>query len=201
MVSTMRIGLTGGIGSGKTTVAGMFEQLGVPVLDLDKAGNVLLKKKSLVQQLVQQFGKQILTEDRQINRKALAKAAFVSAEGTEQLNAIMHPAIRDYETVWVNQHADAPYVIIEASVLIESGGAPRMNQVMVVMADEAIRKKRVLARGEQDEKMFEHIISRQCDDQQRFQIADEVIYNDGSLEELMSQVQHLHQKLFDSSQA
>jgi len=190
------VGLTGGIGSGKSTVAQMFISLGVPVLDLDRVGHEVIQSDVDVRKkLIGIFGPEITGEDGAIDRKKLAEKAFVSEEMTRALNAIVHPAIRDRERQWISGQKGA-YVIIEASVLIESGGAGRMDRVVVVLADEAIRRRRVASRGTRiSSSMFDAIVSRQCDDAERLRQADEVIVNNDSMNTLQNQVETLHRRL------
>ena len=188
------VGLTGGIGSGKSTVASMFAALGVPVLDLDEAGHrVTAPGSEGLVALVQQFGDQILDGD-QLNRRKLAEICFASSEKIEQLNTILHPLIWQEEERWkCEQHAT--YLVVEASVLIESKGYDRMDHLVVVMADLAIREQRVLQRPGMSESMFESIISRQCDDADRLRLADDIIENNSDIESLQTHVESLHSRL------
>ena len=189
------IGLTGGIGSGKSTVAAMFAESGVPVLDLDQVGRQLTSTDAeCLNRLVTAFGENILRSDGSLDRKALATLCFSSAEATTRLNGIMHPLIRRVEDAWVSQQ-QSDYVIIEASVLLESDGAKRMQAVIVVIADETIRRQRVLTRGFQDELEFRAILARQCDDHTRLRAADHLIKNNGDLLQLRKQVSTLHMLL------
>lgn len=195
MTSPLRIGLTGGIGSGKSSAAAVFESLGVPVLDLDRVGHeVVAPGSDGLHQVVRTFGKSMLNRDGSLNRAALAAHCFGSAEETARLNALMHPLIWQAEALWL-EGKQAPYVIIEASVLLESGGAGRMHGVIVVLADESLRLQRVLARGDRDEKAFSAIVARQCSDATRRAEADWLIGNNGSLAELQQQVIALHRKI------
>jgi len=191
-LSPHRIGLTGGIGSGKSTVAAMFAGLGVPVLDLDKVGHAAVAPGSAgLAQLVKTFGCDILNPDASLNRKKLAQRCFSNAEQTRQLNAIMHPLIWQAEASWLQQQ-QADYVLIEASVLLESGAVARMDAVIVVLADVAVRCQRVLARGERSEAEFYAIVDRQVSDAERRQAADYIIDNTGSLAALRQQVLKTH---------
>lgn len=191
-MSLRQVGLTGGIGSGKSTVASMFAELGVPVLDLDKVGHAVLEPGSTgLQQLVEVFGCNILNQDASLNRKALAKHCFSDAEQTAKLNAITHPLIRQAEHAWLQQQ-QGNYAIIEASVLLESGGAERMDAVIVVLADVALRRQRVLARGGRSEAEFNAIVDRQVNDAERREAADFIIVNSGSLTALHHHVLKIH---------
>ncbi|WP_026195403.1 dephospho-CoA kinase [Mariprofundus ferrooxydans] len=190
-----RIGLTGGIGSGKSTAASMFRELGVPVLDLDRVGHaVTMPGSEGLKALVQVFGERICHVDGSLNRRALADYCFANAERTAQLNSIIHPLIWQQEELWLaRQQAD--YVLIEASVLLESGGASRMDQVVVVLADESLRLQRVLSRGRHDEVAFRAIVARQCDDAMRRRLASYIIDNNGDLAALRDQVGRVHTQL------
>jgi dephospho-CoA kinase len=194
-VKPRRIGLTGGIGSGKSTVAAMFAELGVPVLDLDQVGRKLVTADDdCLCQLVAAFGKKILRADGSLNRKAIAAFCFSDARETARLNAIMHPLIRREEERWLDQQ-QSDYVIIEASVLLESGGAKRMDAVIVILADQAIRLRRVLSRGQQNKVEFHSILARQCDDNMRKRMADHVIDNNGNLQQLRGHVLAVYRAL------
>ncbi|MDX8402798.1 MAG: dephospho-CoA kinase [Mariprofundaceae bacterium] len=192
--SPVVIGLTGGIGSGKSSVASIFIELGIPVLDLDRVGyQVTLPGSEGLAALVKQFGEVILDDDR-LNRAKLAEICFSSDEKTQQLNRIIHPLIWEQADVWKRQQ-QAIYVVIEASVLIESGGCDRVDYILVVMADMQTRKSRVLARGNINEETFESIVVRQCDDDTRLNYADDLIQNDQDIRALNLEVKGLHKKL------
>jgi len=195
MNRTKRIGLTGGIGSGKSSVAAIFKMLGVPVLDLDQVGHDIVQAGSPgLQQLIEAFGEQMLLPDGSLHRAALARHCFDDAAETARLNAIMHPLIWQAEERWFDrQHSD--YVIIEASVLLESGGAERMDAVIVLLADQQLRLQRVLQRGDRDESGFNAIVARQCSDVIRREKADWLIENNASKQQLQKQVFEIHQKI------
>lgn len=192
-MNTKFFGLTGGIGAGKSTVAKMFADLDVPTLDLDKIGRTILSQAHIQQQLVKTFGKHILQEN-SINRNTLRETAFESKTNTQKLNNIMHPAIRQAEMFWRKEQT-APFAIIEASVLIESGDIQRMNGLIVVLADLNIRQQRVLARGKQGKENFNAIVQRQCCDQERTEAATYTIDNNTDLRHLKDKVDKLYQQL------
>jgi len=194
-VTTLRVGLTGGIGSGKSTVAAMFAELAVPVLDLDQVGRDVVNVGSTgLGQLIAVFGDTILEADGLLNRSALAARCFADADETAKLNAIVHPLIRQAEDAWFKQQ-DSDYVIIEASVLLESGDVSRMDVVLVVLADEALRRKRVLARGDRNQVQFDAIVARQCSDVQRQETADFEIKNECNFNDLRNIVHQTHDAL------
>ncbi|MDQ6974731.1 MAG: dephospho-CoA kinase [Mariprofundaceae bacterium] len=190
---TRRIGLTGGIGSGKSTVASMFAERHVPVLDLDRVGHACLADDAVREQLQAAFGTDILDASGCVQRKKLAQKAFSDSKAMDQLNRILHPVILAKENIWVAQQS-APYVMIEASVLLESAGEARMDAVVVVLAKLALRRQRVLRRGHQDAAAFEKILQYQCDDQWRRTKADYILENSGERRALTWQVMTLHQQ-------
>jgi len=173
----------------------MFAELGVPVLDLDQVGRGLAVPGSdCLKRLVSRFGEEILHADGSLDRARLAAICFDDEARTRALNAIMHPLIRREEEAWLSCQ-DNGFAIIEASVLIESGGVKRMDAVIVVLADLDLRKRRVLKRGRQDEAAFRRIIARQCDDATRRRVADYVIENNSTLEDLRHRVREIHDEL------
>jgi dephospho-CoA kinase len=186
-------GLTGGIGSGKTTAARMFSNLNVPTLDLDKIGHKLLHEPSIQNKLQNAFGEDIMA-NQVIDRAKLAAIAFQSEANTQALNLIMHPAIQAYEATWRNQQT-VPFAIIEASVLIESGGLERMHALIVVMCDKDIRLQRLLKRGKQSQAQILNIMQRQCSDEERLQYADYILDNNSDLQHLEQQVKKLYLQL------
>ena len=193
MNNTKFYGLTGGIGSGKSTAARMFADQGVPTLDLDKLGHIALTQGEVKAKLIQTFGESIL-DGKDIQRSKLAKLAFASQEHTQTLNQIMHPAIQQLEQLW-REKQTAPYAIIEASVLIESCGVERMHGLIVVMCSQPIREQRLIARGKQTKEQIQAIMQRQCTDTQRLRLADYILDNESDLQHLAAQVEALHQKL------
>lgn len=189
------VGLTGGIGSGKSTVAEMFAELGVPVLDLDRVGHEVVRPGSEgLAMLVHEFGKEILLADGRLDRKKLARKCFSSKVATERLNGILHPLIWAQEEEWLADQ-DAPYAVIEASVLIESGGAGRMDAVIVVLAEMSLRRKRAIELRGLSSERFEAVVARQCGDDERRRVADYLIKNDAGLNTLRQQVARLHETL------
>ncbi len=190
----MRVGLTGGIGSGKSTLAGMLAGLGAPVLDLDVVGRELHAAPECRDELLAAFGREILDASGAVDRAALGRVCFADAGKTAQLGAIMHPRIRQREADWVMAQV-APYVLIEASVLIESGGAVRMDAVIVVLADIELRRRRVMSRPGMDTVRFDDIVARQCSDEERRAAADFVIDNNADMDVLRQSAADLHRKL------
>ncbi len=196
-MSIKRVGLTGGIGSGKSSVANIFAGLGVPVLDLDQVGRDLLASGSDgLHQLTAAFGTAILNADGSLNRAHLAHHCFADAAETSKLNNIMHPLIRQAEDEWLKLQQGC-YAIIEASVLLESGGESRMDKVVVVLADMELRRSRVLARGDRNSDQFDAIIARQCTDNTRHKYSNLTILNNSNFNVLQKKVLETHKLILE----
>lgn len=187
-----RVGLTGGIGSGKSTVATMFSELGIAVLDLDAVGHDVLNEDADVQRrIVERFGTVVCDAGGRIDRGRLADEAFADPRAVADLNSIVHPAIWHREETWLQQQTDASYVVIEAPVLIEAGAGARMDAVVVILAEEAKRRRRIASRPGYASR-FDDIAARQCSDAERRKAADYLIMNDTDMNELRRQVEQLH---------
>lgn len=173
-----RIGLTGGIGSGKSTVARIFKQLDVPVYNSDEQGRRITDEDPEVKTaLLQQFGAKVFFEDGRLNRKALAARVFQDPAQLAALNAIIHPAVaKDFEE-WCRQQK-APLVIKEAAIVFEHGLEKYLDGVMVVDAPEAIRMKRVMKRSAMTEAEVKQRMAQQLPPETLLQKANWVIYND-----------------------
>jgi len=198
---TLRVGLTGGIGSGKSELCHLLVEHSlaeqqVPLLDLDAVGRSLHSNPVCAAALVDAFGTGILDESGAVDRKLLAALCFSDAQKTQCLNHIMHPLIWQRAEAWCAEQ-NAAYVLIEASVLIESGGVSRMDAVVVVLADVAIRRQRVLASRNMTAAQFEAIVERQCSDAERREVADFIIENNDGLDGLAEQADILHQQLVE----
>jgi len=173
----LQVGLTGGIGSGKTTVARIFRALGVPVFEADVAGRALLAENDDVKAAVlERFGQNILREGR-IDRAALASIVFKDHQALKELNAIIHPAVRASFKRWASGQL-APYVLMEAAILAESGGAKHMDLIIVVTAPEDLRIHRVMQRDGVEEEAVRARLANQISEEERVATADHVITND-----------------------
>jgi len=191
-----RVGLTGGIGSGKSTLAGMLEKRGVPVLDLDALGRELHNDAGCRDALIGAFGDGILDAQGRVDRAELGRLCFADVDRMAVLNSIMHPRIWQREQQWVEAR-QAPYGLIEASVLIESGDISRMDAVVVVLADEDERRQRVMCRPGMDSARFDAIVQRQCSDAERRAAADYIIENNADLAVLEDSAAGLHRRLLE----
>lgn len=164
---TKVIGLTGGIGSGKTTIANYFATIGVPVYIADDAAKKVMQSENIVQQIKTTFGDSIF-EKEILNRSKLAEIVFNNADKLAQLNAIVHPAVkRDFES-WLQENKNHDYVIYEAAILFESGRYKECDVIITVTAPEEIRIERVVKR---DNTTREQVLSRikmQWNDEKEF---------------------------------
>ncbi len=173
---TKIIGLTGGIGSGKTTVAGIFRSLGVPVYIADEAARKITEKKEVIDQIVAVFGASVL-RGVQIDREKLATLVFTDPEKLRQLNGIVHPAVKKDFLEWVENHRDHPVVIKEAAILFESGTDEDCDAVITVTAPIETRINRVLERDKTSREEVLRRIENQWTDAMRIAKSDFVIEN------------------------
>ena len=189
----LRVGITGGIGSGKSTVSKIFEVLGIPVYYADDASKRLMNEdETLKEKLRSIFGKETYT-DGQLNRAYLSSIVFNNPEKLSLLNSIIHPAtIKDAEEWMLKQ--TTPYAIKEAALIFESGSQQYLDKVIGVYAPAAVRIHRVMQR---DNVTREEVLSRmnkQIDEQMKMRLCDYVIMNDEQ-ELLISQVIEIHKKI------
>lgn len=187
------LALTGGLGSGKSTTADVFADRGAVVIDLDTIGHVLLDQAAVVRdRIITAFGEQVVDADGRIDRTKLAAAAFASEEATQQLNAIMHPAILAtvagaLDTLAL-QGEQPPAVVLMIPLLVESPlFLEPVDAVLTISAHEETRIDRAVARGMSREDAVSRI-ARQAGDGERREIADYVIENDGDLEEFRAAI-------------
>ena len=190
----LRVGITGGIGSGKTTVCGVFENLGVPVYYADDAVKRLYSEnKDLQNALLNFYGPDVLTNG-SVNKAFLASIVFGSAAASEKLNGLVHPFVfNDYET-WCHAREDCPYTIKEAAILFESGGYKRIHRAIGVVAPEELRIQRTM---ERDKCSREDVLKRMLKQLGQEEMASKchyIIQNDGN-HSLLEQVLNIHRQL------
>ncbi|MDW8850600.1 dephospho-CoA kinase [Flavobacterium sp. MMLR14_040] len=174
---TKVIGLTGGIGSGKTTIANYFNEMGVPVYIADDGARNVMKSEDIIEEIKTSFG-EALFENNILNRAKLAEIVFNDKDKLAKLNAIVHPAVKKDFEVWLLQHKSYPYVIYEAAILFESGRYKECDLIITVTAPEEVRIERVLKR---DNTTREQVLSRmkmQWNDENRISRSNFVINND-----------------------
>ena len=189
----LAVGLTGGIGSGKSTVAEIFKVLGIPVFDADSQAKRLMDQDSELRLAVQQtFGKDTYTNGK-LNRKILAELVFGNPFELQKLNAIVHPATIKAANDWMVKQT-APYVIKEAALLFEAGSAGGLDYVIGVSAPVTIRINRVMQRDHVTKQQVKERMDRQINDEIKMRLCDFVLMNNEQ-QLLTTQVLELHQKL------
>lgn len=192
-----QLGLTGGIGSGKTLVCSILEKLGVPVYYADSAARRLMNSdEELSKNIVGVFGAEVYN-GASLNRDLLARKVFGNQEMLAKLNAMVHPAVRKDYSGWVESQKGAPYVVEEAAILFESGADGLLDGSVLVYAPEALRIQRVMKRDGVDEKSVRSRMMHQMDEDKKKKRADHVIYNDEK-EMLLPQVIALHNKILNN---
>jgi dephospho-CoA kinase len=174
---TKIIGLTGGIGSGKTMVAKYIESQGIPVYIADEEAKKLMESPAIVQEVTAAFGPEIRTKENQIDRKLLAQLVFNQPEQLAQLNQIIHPKVRQHFKQWVQSHPEAPFVIKEAAILFETGGELECDKVITVTAPLETRIQRVMERDHTDRESVLQRMKNQWTDEQRLAKSHYVILN------------------------
>lgn len=195
-----RVGLTGGIGAGKTTVAKMFEVLGVPVYYSDfKAKKLMTEKADLVQQIKAAFGNSAYLWDGSLNREYLAERVFLHPEQLHKLNSIVHPALWKDAVEWSESQAPKKYTVQEAAILFETGGYKNMDANIMVYAPMEERIKRTMSRDKIDRHAVLARIDKQMPEEEKMALVDYIIYNDGT-QSLVSQVVQLHHQLIEKAQ-
>jgi dephospho-CoA kinase len=192
-----RIGLTGGIASGKSTVADCFAELGIPVIDTDViAREVVMPGEPGLDELVQAFGPGILQPDGSLDRQALRARVFADPALRHQLEAILHPRIRA-RTLSQADAAGGPYQVIVVPLLLETGFDALVDEVVVVDCPETEQRRRLQARDGEDGVQVERMLAAQISRAARLGRADAVIDNSGTLAATRQQVKALHHRLLD----
>lgn len=190
----LRIGLTGGIASGKSEAARRFAELGVPVLDADAIAHELVAPgQPLLDAVLGAFGPSVRLPDGSLDRAALGRLVFADPAERRRLEAITHPAIRA-ELAARTARLDAPYVVLMIPLLVETGMTGEVDRVLVIDAPEAEQRRRITARDRHDAAHIARILSAQATRQDRLAAADDVIVNDGEVADLHRAVDALHQR-------
>jgi dephospho-CoA kinase len=193
----IRLGLTGSIGMGKSTIAQMFKDEGVPVWDADKAVHRLYAHSAEVKQQLREALGDVLTDD-QVDRAKLAAVLKVVPHGFDRLNAIVHPATVADRQVFMEDHRAAPLVVADIPLLYETGAEKQLDYVLVVSAPADVQKQRVLSRPGMTEDLFAAILARQTPDAEKRQRADFVIDTSQSLDACRAEVRVLIKRLTDT---
>jgi dephospho-CoA kinase len=190
----LRIALTGGIASGKSTVADLFAEYGVSIIDTDVIARELVQPGNpALEEIRFAFGDEVFDSEGRLDRRSMREIVFSDPSRRKELESILHPRIRD-AVVAQSEATDGPYQIIAVPLLVGSPIQQFMDRVLVVDCDEEIQLRRLLARDAENEEQARRILAAQASRQDRLEIADDVITNNDELSDTRSQVDALHSK-------
>lgn len=197
----LKIGITGGIGSGKTTICKVFETLGIPVFYADTvAKQIMVSDEILVSGVKEAFGTESYTAEGILNNKHIAGIVFNDAGQLAKLNALVHPAVFRAFDNWVKQVPDnVPYILKEAALLFESESYKMCDKNILVIAAQEIRLHRVMQRDGVTEEQVKARMDKQMSDEEKIKFADHIIYNNET-DSLIIQVTRLHQLFLNISE-
>ena len=195
MKTPLQIGITGGIGSGKSTVCQVFRALEIPVYEADERAKWLTEHDPILKaDIVRVLGSNAYDTLGQYNRSWVASQVFANPELLAALNAIIHPRVLADTATWVSQHADEPYVIKEAALMRAAGSGNSLDKVVVVQAPMTLRIERIRKRDpHRSDAEILNIIDRQVSDEERLQMADYVLENNET-QLLLPQIIQLHEE-------
>ncbi len=194
------VGLTGGIGSGKSTVSDLFAELGAEIIDTDEiARDLTASGQPAVSQIEQEFGPEVVQGDGALDRKRMRELAFSDSNAREKLQNILHPLIRT-EVQRRLAATNAPYAIVVVPLLVESRGYKFADRILVVDCSEEQQVERVTRRSGLARNQIEAIMATQVSRSKRLAAADDVIRNEGEAAELRAKVQQLHEKYLTLAQ-
>ena len=189
----LKIALTGGIGSGKTTVTDYFRKLGVPVIDADETSHEVTQAgEPAVQKISDAFGDSVLDCDGNLDRTALRNIVFADPESLKLLESILHPKIRRRMNEAASR-TQSPYCLFSIPLLIETDQHTSYDRILVVEASEDRRRAWIQARSDLTQNEITAILSAQVSDEQRRHAADDLLMNDGGIDDLHARIERLHQ--------
>ncbi len=189
----LRIGLTGGIASGKSTVADLFAELGAAIIDTDViAREVVAPGSPALEDIASEFGEAVISDDGTLDRAALRSIVFADDDARKRLEAITHPRIGE-ETRLQSEAAQGPYQLIVVPLLVNSALRGFVDRILVVDCEEDTQVRRLMARDGGSEAEARRILAAQASRTERLEIADDVIHNDAGVAELRQQVAALHE--------
>ena len=190
------VGLTGGIGCGKSEAARIFAKLGVPIVDVDViARHLTTAGQPVLQEIISAFGTEFLGVDGNLNRAAMREKVFTDIAARKDLEGIMHPAIYDQALLELSQNKSAPYQILAISLLFENNRYKNdVSRSLVIDCDEALQVSRTMQRSGLTEQVVRGIMAAQVSRDIRRKLADDLIENNGSIEELSKKIAEIHEK-------
>jgi len=191
----LKIGITGGIGSGKTIISKAFKQFGIPVYSADDAAKELLScNEALKRCVIAEFGSEIYSSSGDLNTKVLADIVFTDRDALTRLNALVHPTVKEDFVKWLEDHSDVHYILKEAAILFETGAHKHLDAVIVVHAEEDLRIKRVM---ERDSVTKEEVLQRmhnQMSQEEKLKLADYKVDNNES-SHVLQQILAIHEDI------
>ena len=190
----IKVGLTGGIGSGKSFVASVFSTLNIAVYDSDKEAKKLYFQDDVRVLMIKEFGVGVYLGSGEINKPFLAKIIFHDKNALEKVNQIIHPRVKAHFANWLKKHHKAHYIIKEAAILFESGAYKQADKVIAVVAPEQLRVDRVMKRDSADKDLVEKKIANQMQQDKLIKKSDFVIVNDEK-QPLLLQILKIHNYL------
>lgn len=194
----IKVGITGGIGSGKTTVCNIFELLGVPVFYADtEAKKIMIESLEVKNRIIGIFGEKAYASETELNRKYIAEIVFKDVDKLEQLNAVVHPAVKNAFIIWSSAQI-TPYVLKEAALLFESKTHLDNDYNILVSSPLGVRIERVMRRDRVTKENVLERINKQLPEEEKVKLSDYVIHNDES-QFLIKQVLALHQKIIEKA--
>lgn len=196
----MIVGITGGIGSGKTTVCQVFRALGIPVYDADLAARDLYERDpELARSVREAFGDAVFDQEGRLDRKAMAAIVFHDQERLQLLNSLVHPRVRADFRKWVKRHTHAPYVIREAAILFESSTHKDCDKIITVTAPAELRRQRIKQRDQRTDEEITQVMEKQWSDEEKIRRSDFVLVND-ERDLLLPRIVALHQDFLKQAQ-
>lgn len=189
-----QIGITGGIGSGKTLVCSVIETLGVPVYYADREAKRLMNSHPVLKESIEGLLGKEAYRDGELDRRYVGRRVFGNRDLLEQLNSLVHPAVREDYRSWVDGWSEVPYVVEEAAILFESGANRNLDITVLVYAPSELRIRRVMQRDGVSKEEVQRRMLHQMDEEEKRILADEVIVNDDR-EMVLPQIIALHEKI------
>ncbi len=190
-----KIGLTGGIGSGKSFIANLFALMKIPIYDSDRQAKFLMiNDLGLVEGIKKEFGKKAYNKDGTLNRPLISEQIFKDKERLESINKLVHPAVRKDFKKWSESQKDCPYVINEAALFVENGSYKTLDALISVVSPLELRVARVLKRDLTDRQKVLARMNNQSSDDDKMKVSDFIIYND-EVCNLLQQISKVHQSL------
>ena len=195
----LKVGLTGGIGSGKSVISKVFEILGIPVYNSDNVAKYLINNLPIIKEkLIYEFGNEVFDQNGNLNQQFLAQLVFNSPGKLNILNSIIHPEVREDFVKWLNSKNEFPYIIKEAAIIVESETYKELDYLIVVTALEKEKIKRVMERDNCSENEVKQRMKNQLPDAEKIKVADFIINNNEN-EMILKQIISIHNQIIKLS--